>query len=64
MKYPELMNLCKKCIGCNRLEDINFKGIYRCQYYTEEVRNEQILQQKNNNKYNHFFTAPYTIRET
>ena len=21
---------CKGCLGCNRLEDENFKGVYRC----------------------------------
>lgn len=27
--------LCIKCFGCNRLEDINFKGIYRCENFIE-----------------------------
>ena len=26
---------CISCLGCNRLEDINFKGIWRCQYFKE-----------------------------
>ena len=51
MKYPELMNICKTCMGCSRLEDKSFRGIQSCKYYTEEVENEQILQQKNNNKW-------------
>lgn len=29
-KYPELFGNCIDCLGCNRLEDINFKGKYRC----------------------------------
>ena len=24
---------CKTCLGCNRLEDINFKEVYRCESY-------------------------------
>lgn len=24
---------CKTCLGCNRLEDINFKEVYRCENY-------------------------------
>ena len=34
--YPELKGKCKKCIGCNRLEDLNFKGILRCENYFEK----------------------------
>ena len=32
----ELIGLCKNCLGCNRLEDMNFKGTYRCEYVTKE----------------------------
>lgn len=36
-KYPELKGKCKICeLGCFRLEDENFTGIYRCEYFTEE----------------------------
>ena len=24
---------CKTCLGCNRLEDRNFKEVYRCENY-------------------------------
>ena len=37
MKYPELINLCKNCIGCQRLEDVNFKGTYKCEYYKNSL---------------------------
>lgn len=53
MKYKELKGLCKNCLGCNRLEDINFEGVYRCEYATdkqidvEELRKEL---KKNGNK--------------
>lgn len=30
----ELKGLCKNCLGCNRLEDKNFEGVYRCEYAT------------------------------
>ena len=32
-KYPELTDKCKSCMGCNKLEDITFKGYYRCENY-------------------------------
>lgn len=35
-KYPELTLKCKNCtLGCYRLEDPNFIGIYRCEFFTE-----------------------------
>lgn len=36
MKYKELKGLCKDCLGCNRLEDPNFVGVYQCKYATKE----------------------------
>ena len=27
--------LCMKCFGCNRLEDMSFKGTYRCENFIE-----------------------------
>ena len=35
MRYPQLTGKCRLCGGCARLEDINFKGVYRCKYATE-----------------------------
>lgn len=32
MKYPPLIGLCKDCLGCQRLEDPNFRGVYKCRY--------------------------------
>lgn len=42
--YPQLEGLCKDCLyKCNRVEDINFKGVYRCEYYVkEQKKNEQV----------------------
>lgn len=28
------MSLCKNCLGCNQLEDKNFKEVYRCKNFT------------------------------
>lgn len=28
---------CKTCLGCNRLEDKDFKEIYRCENYVKGV---------------------------
>lgn len=35
---------CKTCLGCNKLEDINFKEIYRCENHVRGVED------KNDNK--------------
>lgn len=32
----ELKGLCKSCLGCNKLEDPNFTGVYRCNYATSK----------------------------
>lgn len=29
---------CKTCYGCNRLEDVNFKEVYRCENYVKYER--------------------------
>lgn len=52
MKYPELKGICKKCLGCNQLELETFTGRYKCENYVKGVKNEQVLQQKNNNRWN------------
>ncbi len=32
---------CKTCLGCNRLEDRNFKEVYRCENYMRGAEDEQ-----------------------
>lgn len=39
-KYPELHGKCPTCLGCNRLDLKDFKGVYRCDYYMEGENNE------------------------
>lgn len=34
-EWNELIGLCRNCLGCNRLEDKNFIGTYRCEYWKE-----------------------------
>lgn len=42
MKYPELTEKCKTCtLGCFRLENPEFKGIYRCDYFTGGLENDE-----------------------
>lgn len=36
MKYKELKGLCKNCLGCVRLENPDFEGVYRCKYATDK----------------------------
>lgn len=43
-KYAQLTGKCVKCLGCNRLELENFKGVWRCENYKEK---EQIKDEKN-----------------
>lgn len=38
--YPPIETKCEKCLGCNRLEDENFKGIWRCKYFIEEAKDK------------------------
>ena len=47
VKYPPLSGICVKCLGCMRLEDENFKGIWRCDYY-KEAKDEQRRMAKSN----------------
>ncbi len=35
MKYPELTEKCKQCLGCNLLELETFKGKYRCENFID-----------------------------
>lgn len=37
----EIIGKCKNCLGCERLNDPNFIGVYRCEYATEEKEDEQ-----------------------
>ena len=37
----ELTGKCKNCLGCNRLENPEFIGVYRCEYAMEEIKDEQ-----------------------
>lgn len=32
MKYPPLIEPCKSCLGCQRLENPNFTGDKNCKY--------------------------------
>lgn len=32
---------CSTCLGCNRLEDRNFKEVYRCENYVRGAKDEQ-----------------------
>ncbi len=33
----ELIGKCKNCLGCNRLEDSDFRGTNNCEYAPEET---------------------------
>lgn len=35
MKEIDQDKLCRTCIGCNRLEQENFNGVYRCNNYAK-----------------------------
>ena len=46
--YKPLKGICVKCTGCNRLEDENFTGVYRCKWNNEEIAIEQIKEENKN----------------
>lgn len=45
------MGLCKKCLGCNRLEDKSFKFTEECNDYVIEEEIKSIWGYKGGNKY-------------
>jgi uncharacterized protein YodC (DUF2158 family) len=44
MKYPKLIGICKDCLGCMRLEDPKFIGVYKCKWF--EKKEEKWVQEK------------------
>lgn len=51
--YSPLGGICVNCqFKCGRCEDINFKGVWRCEYYIEKEKSkdEQIQKQKSNSR--------------
>ena len=47
----KLVGLCKECLGCNRLEDKNFIGVYRCEFATEkQITIEELRKELKNDK--------------
>lgn len=48
MKYPELKGKCKECyLKCFRVESPEFEGILRCDYFTEEEKEDEQIQIRN-----------------
>ena len=41
---------CKTCLGCNRLEDRNFKEVYRCENYMKGAEESGVSK---NDKHNY-----------
>ena len=45
MKYKELQEPCKSCLGCMRLENPNFTGDINCKYRPQALQEiKQILE--------------------
>lgn len=40
-EYRDEKVKCKDCVGCGRLEDVEFKGIYRCNSYEQYIKKEE-----------------------
>lgn len=36
-----MIGLCKNCLGCNKLEDKKFGGIYSCKNYIGDISYEE-----------------------
>ena len=47
MKYPPLIETCKKCLGCQRLEDPKFTGDKNCKYAEKEIWKQEEIWKKN-----------------
>jgi hypothetical protein len=43
MEQINKYKLCCKCFGCNRLENPDFKGVYRCENAIIVKKEEKIL---------------------
>ena len=41
MKQIKQDKLCYSCYGCERLEQDNFNGVYRCENYIKGVRYDE-----------------------
>ena len=52
MKYPKLTGICKialeqnMCLGCSKLEDINFRGQSNCKIIEEKKKKIYGVQEK------------------
>lgn len=46
----ELKGLCNNCLGCNKLEDKNFKGTYKCKYATTKQLSLEEIQKEMKNE--------------
>lgn len=52
MKYPELTGICAKaiknnlCLGCSKLENINFRGQPNCEIIEEKKKKIYGIQEK------------------
>lgn len=46
----KLMGICRTCLGCNRLLDYEFKGIYRCPNYMKGRAENEENSSKNTSK--------------
>ena len=53
MKYPKLIGVCKDCLGCQRLENEKFVGVYKCKWNEKEKEVEwkqEMIRLGNNTK--------------
>lgn len=39
----KLKGKCRTCLGCNKLEEIGFKGTNECKYYIDGTRKDKII---------------------
>lgn len=47
IKYPPLIETCKKCLGCQRLGEPNFTGDKNCKYAEKEIWKQEGIWKKN-----------------
>lgn len=51
MKYKEIKGLCKKCLGCNQLEDYNFNGKYSCNNFISDKKTKDLKKEVKSDRY-------------
>lgn len=46
-QLKDMLGICKYCVGCLRLEDENFRSVYRCKdFEANQINYEELLREE------------------